>query len=198
MINFTNATFVKSCPNRKEKPQDLKPEVLIVGKSNVGKSSLINKLFNRKKLARVSSMPGKTATINFFKSEAVRFVDLPGYGYAKTSKNEKSRWSELINSYFLGKRNIAIVFLLLDVRNKPSKEDIIMIDMLKQMQSPFIIIFTKVDKIAKTKIPDQIKYISSFINMNDVKSLAFSAETGQGVAEIKALVDEILNKLNKK
>lgn len=174
------------------------PEFVFAGRSNVGKSSLINKLFNRKKLARVSSIPGKTATINFFKSEAVRFVDLPGYGYAKTSKNEKSRWSELINSYFLGNRNIAIVFLLLDVRNKPSKEDIIMIDMLKQMQLPFIIIFTKVDKIAKTKIQAQIEYINSFINMNDVKSLAFSAETGQGVEEIRALVDKILNKLSKK
>lgn len=142
-------------------------------------------------------MPGKTATINFFRSKAIRFVDLPGYGYAKTSKNEQARWSELINVYFLGKRNIAIVFLLLDVRNKPSKEDTIMISILKQIQIPFTIIFTKVDKIAKIKIHDQIKYISSFIDADNVKNLAFSAKTGQGVTEIRALIDEILNKLNK-
>lgn len=197
-MNFNIVEFEASFGTSKQIKPSCCPEFVFAGRSNVGKSSLINKLFNRKKLARVSSMPGKTATINFFKSEAVRFVDLPGYGYAKTSKKGKTRWNELINGYFLGNRNIAIVFLLLDIRNKPSNEDMIMINMLKQMQIPFTIIFTKVDKIAKTKIPDQIKYISSFINMNDVKSLAFSAETGQGVAEIKTLIDEILNKLNKK
>ncbi|MBQ3068025.1 MAG: YihA family ribosome biogenesis GTP-binding protein [Oscillospiraceae bacterium] len=197
-MNFNIVEFEASFGTSKQIKPSCCPEFVFVGRSNVGKSSLINKLFNRNKLARVSSMPGKTATINFFKSEAVRFVDLPGYGYAKTSKKEKTRWNELINGYFLGNRNIAIVFLLLDIRNKPSNEDMIMISMLKQMQIPFTIIFTKVDKIAKTKIPDQIKYISSFINMGNVKSLAFSAETGQGVAEIKTLIDKILNKLNKK
>ena len=197
-MNFNIVEFEASFGTSKQIKPSCCPEFVFAGRSNVGKSSLINKLFNRNKLARVSSMPGKTATINFFKSEAVRFVDLPGYGYAKTSKKEKTRWNELINGYFLGNRNIAIVFLLLDIRNKPSNEDMIMISMLKQMQIPFTIIFTKVDKIAKTKIPDQIKYISSFINMGNVKSLAFSAETGQGVAEIKTLIDKILNKLNKK
>lgn len=197
-MNFNIVEFEASFGTNKQIKPSCCPEFVFAGRSNVGKSSLINKLFNRKKLARVSSMPGKTATINFFKSEVVRFVDLPGYGYAKTSKKEKTRWNNLINSYFSNKRNIAVVFLLLDIRNPPSNEDIIMIGMLKQMQLPFIIIFTKADKIAKTKIQAQMEYISSFIDIDDVKSLAFSAETGQGVVEIKALIDEILNKLNKK
>lgn len=197
-MNFNIVEFEASFGTSKQIKPSCCPEFVFAGRSNVGKSSLINKLFNRKKLARVSSMPGKTATINFFKSEVVRFVDLPGYGYAKTSKKEKTRWNNLINSYFSNKRNIAVVFLLLDIRNPPSNEDIIMIGMLKQMQLPFIIIFTKADKIAKTKIQAQMEYISSFIDIDDVKSLAFSAETGQGVVEIKALIDEILNKLNKK
>ena len=197
-MNFNIVEFEASFGTSKQIKPSCCPEFVFAGRSNVGKSSLINKLFNRKKLARVSSMPGKTATINFFKSEGVRVVDLPGYGYAKTSKKEKTRWNNLINSYFSNKRNIAVVFLLLDIRNPPSNEDIIMIGMLKQMQLPFIIIFTKADKIAKTKIQAQMEYISSFIDIDDVKSLAFSAETGQGVVEIKALIDEILNKLNKK
>ena len=197
-MNFNKVEFEASFGTSKQIKPSCCPEFVFAGRSNVGKSSLINKLFNRKKLARVSSMPGKTATINFFRSEAVRFVDLPGYGYAKTSKKEKNRWNDLINSYFLNKRNIVVVFLLLDIRNPPSNEDMIMIDMLKQMQLPFIIIFTKADKIAKTKIQAQMEYISSFIDIDDLESLAFSAETGQGVEEIRALVDNILNKLSKK
>lgn len=197
-MNFNKVEFEASFGTSKQIKPSCCPEFVFAGRSNVGKSSLINKLFNRKKLARVSSMPGKTATINFFRSETVRFVDLPGYGYAKTSKKEKIRWNDLINSYFLNKRNIAVVFLLLDIRNQPSNEDMIMIDMLKQMKLPFIIIFTKADKIAKTKIQAQMEYISSFIDIDDIESLAFSAETGQGVEEIRALVDKILNKLSKK
>ena len=197
-MNFNKVEFEASFGTSKQIKPSCCPEFVFAGRSNVGKSSLINKLFNRKKLARVSSIPGKTATINFFRSETVRFVDLPGYGYAKTSKKEKTRWNDLINSYFLNKRNIAVVFLLLDIRNQPSNEDMIMIDMLKQMQLPSIIIFTKADKIAKTKIQAQMEYISSFIDIDDIESLAFSAETGQGVEEIRALVDKILNKLSKK
>lgn len=119
------------------------------GRSNVGKSSLINKLFDRKQLARVSAMPGKTTTINFFRVDNVRFADLPGYGYAKVSKKEKKRWSGLIGDYLASDRDIALVFQLIDMRHPPTKDDLLMIDYLVEYEMPFAVVLTKMDKLSQ-------------------------------------------------
>ena len=122
-------------------------EIAFAGRSNVGKSTLINKIFNRKNLARVSSVPGKTATINFYGLENVFFVDLPGYGYAKVAKSEKRRWSELIEGYLNSGRDLRLVFLLIDMRHAPSADDLHMINYLIDAELPFVIILTKADKL---------------------------------------------------
>ncbi|MEG1973235.1 MAG: ribosome biogenesis GTP-binding protein YihA/YsxC, partial [Oscillospiraceae bacterium] len=123
------------------------PEFAFAGRSNVGKSSLINKVLNRKSLARVSGMPGKTATINFYRLDNIRFVDLPGYGYAKVAKNEKSRFSDLINGYFEEERELELVFLLLDMRHLPNEDDKYMAAYLIENEIPFVAILTKCDKL---------------------------------------------------
>ena len=131
------------------------PEIAFAGRSNVGKSSLLNRLFNRKALARVSSVPGKTATINFYKVDDARFVDLPGYGYAKVSKSEKIRWAEMLEGYFKTGRNIRLVVQLIDMRHKPSADDLMMIDFLRSTGYPFVIVMTKSDKLNKTQFAER-------------------------------------------
>ncbi len=132
--------------------ESVEPEVVFAGRSNVGKSSLLNKLFNRKNLARVSSVPGKTITINFYDVDNIKFVDLPGYGYAKTSKQELKRFGELMEGYFKSERNISLVILLIDMRHPLTKDDEEMIYFLKEMNIPFIIVMTKADKLKKKLI----------------------------------------------
>lgn len=127
------------------------PEIVFSGRSNVGKSSLINKLFNRKSLARVSSVPGKTVTVNFFKGDGVNFVDLPGYGYAKKSYAEKKRWAELMEGFFNSDRNISLVVQLIDARHKPSADDYDMLEYLKAGEYRTVIVMTKIDKLNKTE-----------------------------------------------
>ena len=127
------------------------PEIAFAGRSNVGKSSLLNKLFNRKQLARVSQNPGKTATINFYKSKDARFVDLPGYGYAKVSKSERNRWSRLIEGYFAQDRNFALVCSLIDIRHAASELDENMVSFLQESDLPYAIVFTKGDKLSRSK-----------------------------------------------
>ncbi|MDE6849045.1 MAG: ribosome biogenesis GTP-binding protein YihA/YsxC, partial [Ruminococcus sp.] len=160
--------------------------------SNVGKSSLINKIFNRKNLARVSSVPGKTATINFYKLENIYFVDLPGYGYAKVSKSEKERWSGLIEGYLSADRDIRLVFMLVDMRHTPTKDDVHMIDYLIDTEMPFVIVLTKADKLNKTErakrmeaFKDEIPYFS------DIHSIPFSSQTFEGVEELRKIVEDI-------
>ena len=126
-------------------------EIAFAGRSNVGKSTLINKLFNRKNLARVSSVPGKTATINFYKLENIFFADLPGYGYAKVSRSEKDRWSDLIEGYLNSDRDFYLIFLLIDMRHAPSADDLQMINYLIETERPFVIVLTKADKLKKTE-----------------------------------------------
>ena len=136
-MNFHNVVFETSFGRFDQLPKSDLVEIAFAGRSNVGKSSMINKVFNRKQLARVSAVPGKTATINFFRLESVRFVDLPGYGYAKVAKGEKERWAKLIDGYFRSGRNIGLVFQLVDIRHKPSQDDLQMIDFLIENEFPF-------------------------------------------------------------
>lgn len=165
------------------------PEIVFSGRSNVGKSSLINKLFNRKSLARVSSVPGKTVTVNFFKGDGVNFVDLPGYGYAKKSYAEKKRWAELMEGYFKSGRNIALVIQLIDMRHAPTQDDMIMLNFLRETGIPFIIALTKCDKLNKSETEERRKaLISELADYSDIKTVEFSAVKGTGVDEIKAAV----------
>ena len=148
MINFTNVNFVKSCPNRKEKPQDIKPEVLVVGKSNVGKSSLINALCAKKRLAFTSSKPGHTRLLNYYDVDK-RFylVDAPGYGYAKGGIDLDRLFAEMMDSYFDKNNDLKLVLILLDSRREISNDDQEIIDYVRESGYPYFIIVTKVDKI---------------------------------------------------
>ena len=148
MINFTNATFVKSCPNRKEKPQDLKPEVLIVGKSNVGKSSLINALCGKKKLAFTSSKPGHTRLLNYYEIDGKFYlVDAPGYGYAKTGIDLDRLFASMMESYFDNNHELKLVLILLDARREVSRDDQEIIDFVKESNYPYAVVITKIDKV---------------------------------------------------
>ena len=146
-MNYNKAEFHASFVTFSQIPACSRMEIAFAGRSNVGKSTLINKIFNRKNLARVSSVPGKTATINFYGLENVFFVDLPGYGYAKVAKSEKRRWSELIEGYLNSGRDLRLVFLLIDMRHAPSADDLHMINYLIDAELPFVIILTKADKL---------------------------------------------------
>ncbi len=168
MIKVSNAKFLASYATVDQLPPSTsgtpsKPEVVFVGRSNVGKSTLLNKLCNNKNLAKVSSKPGKTTTINFFDAGDIYLVDLPGYGFAKRSKSEKQGWSSLIDAYFSQGRNIQLVYVLLDIRHMPTELDIQMIDYLKELDIPYDIYFTKEDKLSKQKANSQKTKILEFL-----------------------------------
>jgi len=188
-MNFHNIAFETSYAKSDSLPESDLLEIAFAGRSNVGKSSMINKIFNRKNLARVSSMPGKTATINFFKLENVRFVDLPGYGYAKVSKSEKLRWAELMEGYFNSGRDIALVVQLVDFRHPPTKDDLSMIDFLIEMEFPFIIVLTKADKLSSKQRTERLEALKTEIPcFEDITFFEFSSESGEGVEEIKEII----------
>ena len=190
-MNFNKAEFYASYGKFSQIPAPEKPEIAFSGRSNVGKSSLINKIFGRKNLARVSSVPGKTATINFYSVDDSFMADLPGYGYAKVSKNEKLRWSELIEGYLTSERDIALVVQLIDMRHPPSKDDLHMIDFLIDCEQPFIIVFTKADKLSKREREERRKGFAEEIPYFDqIRSIEFSAVTGEGADEIRSLLEE--------
>lgn len=197
-MNFNNVTFERSFGAVSQLPESDLPEVVFAGRSNVGKSSLINRLFGRKALAKVSQNPGKTATINFFlcdggqsKNSSARFVDLPGYGYAKVSKTERARWGQLIEGYFAQNRTFALVVCLVDIRHDAQALDVSMIQFVQDCGLPFAVVLTKADKLSKNQ---QIKQAAAlrkqFALPKDVPFLATSAEKGIGMPELKALIAE--------
>lgn len=192
-MNFNKAEFFTSFGRLSQMPPSDRIEIAFSGRSNVGKSSLINKIFNRKALAKVSSMPGKTVTINFFNLENIYIVDLPGYGYAKVSKGEKNRWSDLIGGYLADpKRDLELVFQLIDMRHPPTKDDLQMIDFLIENEMPFVIIFTKADKLKPMARAERRKSFANEIPCFDqITSVEFSAVTGEGVEEIREIIEEI-------
>ena len=192
-MNFNKAEFDKSFGISQQLPPSDKPEITFAGRSNVGKSSLLNKLFNRKNLARVSSVPGKTVTINFYDVDNQRFVDLPGYGYAKISKQERDRFGELMEGYFQSGRMINLVVQLIDMRHKPTADDYSMISFLEQMEIPFIVVLTKADKLKKKEYQSRVNSIYEELNNPEYPVIPFSSVTGQGVDEIKALLTKALD-----
>ncbi|MCR5524019.1 MAG: ribosome biogenesis GTP-binding protein YihA/YsxC [Clostridia bacterium] len=185
-MNFNNVTYLASYGTSSQLPESEMPEIVFSGRSNVGKSSLINKLFNRKNLARISSTPGKTITINFFKGNNAIFVDLPGYGYAKRERLVTDRWAELMEGYFKSGRNIVLVIQLIDVRHTPTADDLNMLSFLYQMGIPFIIVFTKCDKLNKTETINRMSQIENEISgYPEINKIFFSSVTGQGTDEIR-------------
>lgn len=190
-MNYNKAQFHASYGLFSQIPASDRPEIVFAGRSNVGKSTLINKIFNRKALARVSSVPGKTATINFYSLEEIYFADLPGYGYAKIAKSEKRRWSELIEGYLNAERNIELVFLLVDMRHAPSDDDIHMINFLIDSELPFVIILTKADKLKKTERAKAMEVFENTIPcFGEIHVVPFSSQTFEGVDEIRQIIDQ--------
>lgn len=192
MLNFSNTEFETCVGTSKQLPISNYPEIVFSGRSNVGKSSFINKLINRKSLARVSSKPGKTITINFYNSGGIRLVDMPGYGYAKVPFSEKVRWSELVEGYFNSNRNISLVIQIIDFRHTPSNQDMDMINYLNTREIPFVIVATKADKLNKSERElRRVKLKNELSKFGEIETVIFSAVTGEGI-------DEIKNVLNKK
>ena len=191
-LNYNKAEYSASYGKFSQIPPCERKEIAFAGHSNVGKSTLINKIFNRKNLARVSSVPGKTATINFYGLENLYFVDLPGYGYAKVSKSEKERWSGLIEGYLNSDRDIRLVFMLVDMRHEPTKDDIQMINYLIDTEMPFVLILTKADKLKKTERQKRMEAFRSEIPcFDDMHVIPFSSQTYEGVEEVRAVIEEI-------
>ncbi len=173
-----NPTFEVSSVSPKQYPTSGLPEIVLVGKSNVGKSSFVNTMINRKKLARTSSEPGKTRQINFYNIDNLfYFVDLPGYGYSKMSKAEQAQVGTFTDNYLQKRKEIKLVILLLDIRHKPTDNDKLMYEYVIRSGLPFIILANKADKIAKTKVDDAVKDLQNAINpMKDAVCLPFSSE----------------------
>ncbi len=192
-MNYNLAKFEKAYGISNQLPPSQIPEIVFAGKSNVGKSSLLNKLFNRKSLARVSSVPGKTITINFYDVDGIKFVDLPGYGYAKISKQEKARFGELMEGYFQSGRNIKLVVQLVDMRHKPSVDDIGMIEFMKALDIPFIVVMTKSDKLKVKEYKKRLELSKTELACaGDVPIIPFSSQNGEGVDEIKKYIAQSL------
>ena len=193
-MNYNKVEFEAAFGTLKQIPQSDLPEIVFAGRSNVGKSSMLNRLFNRKNLARVSSMPGKTITINFFKVEDVRIVDLPGYGYAKVAKGEKRRWAEMMEGYFQSPRNIKLVVQLVDMRHKPSDDDYIMMRFLQDAGLPFIVAATKSDKLNKTQYNERKNALREELAEfgDNITILPFSSEKGEGTEELKKIIESVI------
>lgn len=169
------------------------PEIAFSGRSNVGKSSLLNKLLNRKNLARVSSVPGKTATINFFKGNGVRFVDLPGYGYAKVSREEKLRWGKLMEYYFSSDRDIRLVVQLTDMRHPITADDRSMLEFMQFHHIPYVVVMTKSDKLNKSETAKRMQEISKELEgFEPLGVIPFSALNGEGVPALKDAIESAL------
>ena len=191
-LNYNKAEFTAAYGKFSQIPVSERIEIAFAGHSNVGKSTLINKLFNRKNLARVSSVPGKTATINFYGLENLFFVDLPGYGYAKVAKSEKERWSDLIEGYLGSDRDIRLVFMLVDMRHAPTKDDVQMIDYLIDTEMPFVLVLTKADKLNKTERAKRLEAFKDEIPcFEDIHVIPFSSQTFEGVEELRQIVEDI-------
>lgn len=175
-----NATFITSAANEKQFLSFDKPTIAVCGKSNVGKSSFINMLANRKKLAKTSSEPGRTRLVNYFDFGAFILADLPGYGFARVSKAEKEKWAKTLNAFFADKKRISHVFLLVDSRHDPTADDMQMIEFLHYHIIPFTVVLTKADKLSKMKLKEHVKAIAADLYLGTENLLATSAQTGYG------------------
>lgn len=189
-MNINNVKFEAAYGTSKQLGSSDLPEIVFAGKSNVGKSSLINKFFNRKNLARVSGVPGKTTTINFFLVDGVRIADLPGYGYAKRSDSERRRWGELMEAYFASDRNIKLVVQLLDMRHEPTEDDRTMLEFLSDAGFPFVCVLTKCDKLNKTEREKRRKAFGENEYLSPaIKIIEASAQNGEGMKELMEVIE---------
>ena len=191
-MNVHSAAFEMAAGTSSQLPASTLPEVAFSGRSNVGKSSLINRLVNRKALARTSATPGKTATINFYRLDTMRMVDLPGYGYAKVSDSERRRWSELIEGYFDDDRDMRLVLQLWDIRHDPSKDDYQMLEYMVERGIPFIIVLTKSDKLNKTERAKRLAAFDEILaDLEGITVIPFSAVNGEGADQIREILDQV-------
>jgi len=184
-MKVTSAEIVISAVRPEQYPESDLPEFALAGRSNVGKSSFINKMLNRKSLARTSSKPGKTQTLNFFIiNEMMHFVDVPGYGYAKVSKSERAAWGKMIETYLTTREQLKAALLIVDLRHPPTKDDIMMYDFFKHYEIPCIVIATKADKIPRGKWQKHLKVTKETLQLEKGDEIIlFSSETGQGKEE---------------
>ena len=190
-MNYNKAEFLASYGISSQLPEAGRPEISFSGRANVGKSSIINKLCNRKNLARVSATPGKTATINFYSVDGCYFVDLPGYGYAKVSNADRQRWDELINSYFAAKHRCTLLVQLLDCRHAPSADDLQMLKYLHYHDIPFVVALTKADKLKKSQLAATQAEFEELCRPYGCQAVVLtSAENGYGVPALQALLEE--------
>ena len=193
-MNYQNVSFLASYGLAKQLPPSSRMEVAFAGRSNVGKSSLINRLLGRKALARVSAVPGKTATINFYDLDrTIHLVDLPGYGYAKVAKSEKDRWAGLIEGYLSDpERDLGLVILLVDMRHPATKLDVDMVNYLIETERPFLVVLTKADKLNKKEREERLAAIADELPCGDeLTILPFSAQTGEGVDVLRSILEEL-------
>ncbi len=192
-MNFHQVEFERSFGTKAQLgPSDL-PEIVFTGRSNVGKSSAINRLLGRKGLARVSATPGKTATINFFRLPEVRFVDLPGYGYAKVARGEKRRWNELISGYFESDRDILLILSLIDMRHPPTADDRLLVNFLIEQELPFVCVLTKADKLSAAQRRNRLDAVREELPCGDqIHFIPFSSQTGEGVAQLHEIFTDLV------
>jgi GTP-binding protein len=195
-VKINTAEIVISAVGPKQYPEGNLPEIALAGRSNVGKSSFINKMIHRKNLARTSSKPGKTQTLNFYiLNEMFYFVDVPGYGFAKVSKTEREAWGKMIEQYLTERDQLKAVVQLVDLRHPPSKDDCLMYDWLKYHELPVIIVATKCDKIPKGKWEKHKKVVKETLNKHPEDPIVlFSSETGQGKDEAWGILNSYLSK----
>lgn len=193
-MDYSKAQFERAYGTFEQLPASTMPEIVFSGRSNVGKSSLINKVFNRKNLARVSSVPGKTITINFYScGNDAKIVDLPGYGYAKVAKSEKTRWANMMEQYFNSGRDIKLVVQLVDMRHPATADDIMMMEFLEHAGIDYIVVMTKSDKLNKGEYKSRVENSRQELSFVDPENIIpLSSQTGENVDKIKAIIESRL------
>lgn len=194
-MNWNKVDFEAAFGTLEQLTESSLPEICFSGRSNVGKSSLINKILNRKSIARVSSTPGKTVTINFYKLDEFRLVDLPGYGYAKVADSERERWAELMEGYFRKGRNIKLCLQLIDMRHPATEFDISMLEFLRHFEIPYTVVLTKCDKLNKTEFSNRLTALKQELGElgEGIEIIPFSALKGIGVDQIRQTVENSIS-----
>ncbi len=193
-MNYNNAFFEKAFGRPEQLEVSDIPEFCFCGRSNVGKSTLINKILGRKSIARVSSKPGKTVTVNFYRVDNIRLVDLPGYGYAKVPFSEKDRWSELMEAYFGTERNIRMAFQLIDMRHPASEFDLTMLEFMLHNQIPYTVVLTKSDKLNKSETANRLSLIKAELGVfaNNTQIIPFSANKNKDAEILREIIEKSL------
>ncbi|MRG88360.1 ribosome biogenesis GTP-binding protein YihA/YsxC [Salinibacillus xinjiangensis] len=195
-MKVNDVELVISAVREDQYPNDPLPEIALAGRSNVGKSSFINRMIQRKGMARISARPGKTQTLNFYLiNQQLYFVDVPGYGYAKVSKKERQAWGKMMENYFSKRKELKLAVLIVDLRHNPTEDDLLMYDFLKHYEIPVLVIATKMDKVAKTKRPSHLKKIKEALDIEpEDQIIPFSSETGEGKDEAWGAIRSFVGK----